>query len=53
MPKKTKGKKNPDDDWNDNDSKEAEEKLSAQMEDLATTSDTVNGDKKKKKKVIK
>ena len=46
MPKKNKGKKSQDDDWNDPDS---EGKLSAQMEDLAT-GDTENG--KKKKKVI-
>jgi len=48
MPKKNKGKKSQDDDWNDPDS---EGNLSAQMEDLAT-GDTENGEKKKKKKVI-
>lgn len=48
MPKKNKGKKSQDDDWND---PESEGKLSAQMEDLAT-GDTENEEKKKKKKVI-
>ena len=47
MPKKNKGKKNPDDDWND---EEAEKKLTAQMESL-TAGDSEEGDKKKKKKV--
>ena len=48
MPKKSKGKKSQDDDWNDN---ESEGKLSAQLENLAT-GDTEEVDKKKKKKVI-
>ncbi|KAK7094426.1 ATP-binding cassette sub-family F member 1-like [Littorina saxatilis] len=47
MPKKNK-KKNPDDDWND---EESETKLSAQMDELAVaTGDGQEGEKKKKKK---
>ncbi|XP_076454591.1 ATP-binding cassette sub-family F member 1-like [Babylonia areolata] len=46
MPKKNKGKKNKDDDWND---EEAEQKLSAQMENLEA-GDEDDGEKKKKKK---
>jgi hypothetical protein len=47
MPKKNKGKKNEDEEWND---EEAEKKIAGQMEDLAV-GDTDEGDKNKKKKV--
>lgn len=47
MPKKNKGKKGKDNDWND---EEAEQKLSAQMENLTAVGDEDDGEKKKKKK---
>ncbi|KAK7465995.1 hypothetical protein BaRGS_00037432, partial [Batillaria attramentaria] len=47
MPKKNKGKKSQDDDWNDGDS---DEKLAAQMEGLAVGDGDDDVDKKKKKK---